>query len=72
MTKSYWFDGNKLIFSTEIINAGYGVSEEETNESISSSSLEIKSTSKEVRRGKYTLSINKETTLEQIKSIIGE
>ena len=55
-----------------IFNAGYGVSEEETNESISSSSLEIKSTSKEVRRGKYTLSINKETTLEQIKSIIGE
>lgn len=55
-----------------IFNAGYGVSEEETNENISKSSLEIKSTSKEVRRGKFTLTVSKDTTLEQIEFLIGE
>ncbi len=53
-----------------LFNAGYGVNETETNSSISEASLEIKSTNTEVRNGKYTLSVNAKTTLDQIIDII--
>lgn len=53
-----------------VFNAGYGVSIEDTNEKISKASLEIKSTGKEVRNGKYTLVVGKNTTLSQIENII--
>ena len=53
-----------------VFNAGYGVSKEEVGEEISKASLEIKTTGKEVRNGKYTLSVGKNTTLKQIEDIL--
>ena len=52
-----------------VFNAGYGVSDLEVSEEISSASLEIKKTNKEVRNGKFTLSVGYEETLESILKI---
>ena len=53
-----------------VFNAGYGA-KKEVGEDISKASLEIKSTGKEVRKGKYTLSVGKKITLKDIESLLG-
>lgn len=57
-----------------VFSSGYGVNKDlitsSNSESISSSSLEIKNTNDERRVGKYTLIINRETSLSEIERII--
>lgn len=53
-----------------LFNSGYGVSESETNESISQASLEIKKLNKENRQGKLTLSVGKEADLDTLKNLL--
>ena len=56
-----------------MFNAGYGVSKKdvkEEDEDVSKSSIEIKTTGKEVRKGKFTLSVGKNTTLQDIEKLI--
>ena len=53
-----------------VFYAGFGV-KKEVGEDIYKASSEIKSTGKEVRKGKFTLSVGKNTTLQDIEKLIG-
>lgn len=53
-----------------VFNAGYGVSSLEVDQNISDISLEIKKLNKEVRNGKFTLTVSKDITIETIEDLL--